>query len=172
MNINLLELLARMGRINPAIFDVIPRGPQRVWSFAEVSGSEKVELNPQPIPPGHELQFATARAAHEIGIAAIAAEAAGSDEGAARIISDAVDDWCGTGTGRIPIPWPRHWPVPPSPDPDPHPWDVASIRAIAGLTLASLASRMTEGEAREALAHGAEQLLDAAVSEQTEFAAV
>jgi hypothetical protein len=173
MNVDLLRLLTVIGRINPAIWDVIvPMGPRYFESVSDFSPGSAVELNPQPIPPGHELQFAAARAAHEIGLAAIAAEAAGSEEGAARIISEAVDDWCGTPGGRIPIPWPRHWPVPPSPDPDPHPWEVASIRTIAALSLASLASRITEGEAREALAHGAEQLLEVALSEQTELAAV
>jgi hypothetical protein len=171
MNVDLLRLMTVMGRINPAIWDVIvPMGPRYFESVSELSPGSLVELNPQPIPPGHQLQVAAARAAHEIGLAAIAAEAGGMDDAAARIISEAVDDWCGTPPGHIPIPWPHHWPVP-SPDPDPHPWDVASVRTVAALSLASLASRIGEGEAREALSRGAEQLLDAALAEQREFAA-
>jgi hypothetical protein len=42
---------------------------------------------------------------------------------------------------------------------------------VAALSLASLASRIGDGEAREALARGAEQLLEAALAEQREFAA-
>jgi hypothetical protein len=172
MNVDLVRLLTVVGHVNPAIWDVIvPMGPRYFESVTEVSPASLVELNPQPIPPGHQLQFAAARAAHEIGLAAIAAEEAGTEEGAARIVSRAVDDWCGTPHGHIRIPWPRHWPTP-SPDPDPHPWDIATMRTVAALTFASLASRIEEGEARDALAHGAEQLLDAALTEQRELTAV
>lgn len=171
MNVDLLRLMTVIGRLNPAIWDVIvPMGPRYFESVSELTPGATVELNPQPIPPGHELQFATARAAHEIGLAAIAADVAGSTEGAERIVADAVDDWCGTRGGHGPIPWPRHWPLPGPSDPDPHPWDVATIRTVAALTLASLASRIAEGDARDALAHGAEQLLEAAIAEQPEFA--
>lgn len=172
MNVDVLRLMTVIGRVSPSIWDVIvPMGPRYFESVAEMSPASAVELNPQPIPPGHQLQFAAARAAHEIGLAAVAAESAGLEDGAARIVSDAIDDWCGTPTGRIPIPWPRHWPLPPPPDPEPHTWDIAAMRTVAALTLASMASRIVEGEAREALARGAEQLLDSALAEDLEFAA-
>jgi hypothetical protein len=171
MNVDLVRLLTVIGRINPAIWDVIvPMGPRYFESITEISPASAVELNPQPIPPGHQLQFAAARAAHEIGLAAIAAEAVGEEEGARRIVSRAVEDWCGTPTGHIPIPWPRHWPLPSPPDPEPHTVDVTAIRTVAGLTLASMASRVIEADTREALAHGAEQLLDFALTETGEFA--
>jgi hypothetical protein len=160
VNIKLLDLLARMGRINPAVFDVIPRGPQGI--FRALSPGEAVELNPQPIPPGIEMQFAAARVAHEIALAAVAAAAAGNDEGAERIVMEAVDDWCGTPTGHRPIPWPGPWPFP-SVDPDPHPWLVDTVRLVGALTLASVGAQVAEGTAREALGHGAERLLEVAL---------
>jgi len=163
VNINLLELLARMGRINPAIFDVIPRGPER--AFSALSAGEAVELNPQPIPPGVELQFAATRVANEIALAAVAAEAAGNDEAAERIVAQAVDDWCGTPSGHRPIPWPGPWPFPwHLDDPDPHPWLVDTVRLVGALTLASVGSRVAEGTAREALGQGAERLLASALA--------
>jgi hypothetical protein len=172
MDVDLLRLLTVIGRMNPAIWDaIVPMGPRYYESIGRVSPASLVELNPQPIPPGHQLQFAAARAAHEIGLAAIAAEAAGEDEGAARIVSNAVDDWCGTPPGRIPIPWPHHWPLPSPPGPDEEA-DVAAMRTVAALTLASMASRVTEGETRDALGHGAERLLDAALTEVVELAVV
>jgi hypothetical protein len=74
----------------------------------------------------------------------------------------AVDDWCGTRPPRIPIPWPGPWPFPWPPEPEPHPdWDVGLSRVVGALTLASVASRLGEGELQDALAKGAEQLLEA-----------
>jgi len=162
VNIKLLDLLASMGRINPAVFDVIPRGPQAI--FRALTPGETVELNPQPIPPGIEMQFAAARVAHEIALAAIAAAAAGNEEGAERIVMEAVDDWCGTPTGHRPIPWPGPWPFPSvDPDLDPHPWLVDTVRLVGALTLASVGAQVAEGPAREVLGRGAERLLEAAL---------
>jgi hypothetical protein len=165
MNISLVQLLASMGRINPAIWDVIvPMGPERALSA--LSPAAEVELNPQPIPPGHELQFAAARVANQIALAAVAADAAGMSEGAAQIVSQAVDDFCGTPHGDGPIPWPGPWPIPwHLQDPDPHPWVIASSRLVAALTLASVASRVAEGEVRETLGKGAERLLESALAD-------
>ena len=164
MNINLLELLAIMGRINPAIWDVIhPMGPERGAAF--LSPGEAVELNPQPLPPRVAFQFAAARVANEIAFAAIAAEAAGNEEAAEQIITSAVDDWCGTPSGHRPIPWPGPWPYPLYlDDPDPHPWLVDSVRLVAGLTFASVGSGVADGTAREALEHGAERLTETAIA--------
>jgi hypothetical protein len=95
MDIDLARLMIVLGRISPSIWDaIVPQGPGRTTVFRASPGSE-VELNPQPIPPGHELQFASVRVANEIAHAAIAAEAAGN-EGGRRVVSRAVDDWCGT----------------------------------------------------------------------------
>jgi hypothetical protein len=169
MNVDPLEFLTRMGRINPRIFDVIPRGPQD--AFRKLSPGEAVELNPQPIPPGIQMQFAAARVAHEIALAAIAAEAAGNEEAAERIVARAVDDFCGTRSGHRPIPWPDPWPFPSDLHaPDPQPWMVDTVRLVAALTLASVGSQVAEGAAREALGQGAERLMEAALAGQTERA--
>lgn len=166
MNIDLLELLARIARINPAIFDVIPRGPQ--GGFKALSPGEAVELNPQPLPPKEALQFAAAQVANEIALAAIAAEAAGNEEAAERIVTQAVDDWCGTRTGHRPIPWPGPWPFPSNLlEPDPHPWLIETVRLVGALTLASVGAQLAEGTAREALGHGAERLMESALAGQT-----
>lgn len=164
MDIDLVRLMVVIGRVSPSIWDaIVPYGPGRTSVFRPSPGSE-VELNPQPIPPGHELHFASVRVANEIAHAAIAAEAAGS-EGGSRIVSRAVDDWCGTPHGHVPIPWPSPWPFPwPPHDREPE-LDVEASRVVGGLTLASIASRMSDGEARDALAKGAEQLLQAALSD-------
>jgi hypothetical protein len=170
VNLSLVQLLASMGRINPAIWDwIVPMGPERAFSVS--LRENEVELNPQPIPPGHELQFAAVRVANEIAQAAIAAEAAGEGEEAQRIVSVAMDDWCGTPSGHRPIPWPGPWPIPwHLQEPDPHPWSVETARVVGALTLASIASRMNEGPAQEALEHGAEQLMDVALQTDLAFA--
>ena len=147
---NIVRLLAVLGRINPAVWDaIIPHGPV---------GPQRVALNPQPLPPHETFLFASAAVAHDIGFAAVSAEAAGSDA-AARIVSEAVDDWC--GTRPRPFPWPHPWPYPWPPEPEPRPdWDIAASRVVGALSLASVASRLQDGPARDALAKGAEQLLD------------
>lgn len=161
-----VRLLAVLGRINPAIWDwIVPMGPIRqLVAGGSVSKAAQVELNPQPIPPGHELLVASAIAAHQIALATVAAEAAGT-KSAGRIVTRAIDDWCGTPHGWPPIPWPGPWPFPWPPDPDPHPWDVAASRVVGALTLAGVASRLGEGEAQAALSRGAEQLLEAGLAE-------
>jgi hypothetical protein len=168
MNRSLLELLALMGRINPAIWDVIhPQGPEQTFTSSSVI--DEVALNPQPLPP-REL-VAAAEVTRQIAYAAAAAEAAGDGEAAVSIVARAVDDFCGTPPGRFP--WPRPWPGPGSGggDPDPHPWLVAEMRLVAAVQMATIASRMAEGEAREALSVGADQLAQAAVGQRETAAA-
>jgi hypothetical protein len=168
ISIDLLRLLAVLGRINPAVWDaIIPHGPvlAGLAVAGEVSKASEVELNPEPLPPKEALLFASAAVAQDIASAAVAAEAAGT-EGAARIVERAVDDWCGTAHPRFPIPWPSPWPVPWPPDPEPHPeWDVGASRVVGALSLASVASRLTEGEAHGTLSKGAERLLEAGLAE-------
>ena len=96
------KLLAIIGKRIPAIYDVIPRGPQA--RFAQVA------LNPQPLPP-HELGAAIA---DEFVRGAWSAERGGLDMKA--LMSD-LDDWCPTRP-KIPKlpPW---WP--PIPEPEPRP---------------------------------------------------
>lgn len=170
MNIDLLEFINRIGRIHPAIYDIIPRGPQRDGRvFSAFSPGAEVELNPQPIPPGIQMQFATARVAHEIAHAAIAAEAAGNEDAAERIVARAVDDFCGTLPGHHPVPWPDPWPIPDIDLPTPLPWRlVETVRLVAALTFASIGAQIAEGTAREALGHGSERLTEVALASQTE----
>jgi len=167
--VNLVGLMTVIGRLNPAIWDaIIPMGPKYGVTVSRASKAWEVELNPQPLPPRHELAFASARVAHEIASAAIAAEAAGS-ESAGSIISRAIDDWCGTPHPHRPIPWPGPWPFPwlsqnGVPDPNPHPWDIATSRIVGALTFAAVAAQLEEGEVREALASGADHLAEAGLS--------
>lgn len=96
------KLLAIIGKRIPAIYDIIPRGPQ--GRLAQIA------LNPQPLPP-HELGAAIA---DEFVRSAWSAERGGLDSKA--LMSD-LDDWCPTRP-KIPKlpPW---WP--PIPEPEPHP---------------------------------------------------
>ena len=116
------RLLAIIGRRFPAIYDVIPRGPQGRLAA--------VALNPQPLPPA-ELGAALAA---EFIQAAWFTERFGLDVG--RVFED-LDDWCPTRPKRrfkLP-PW---WP--PIPDPDPHPnWFIDfHLGFAARLAVASL----------------------------------
>ncbi|MDX8447426.1 hypothetical protein [Mesorhizobium captivum] len=96
------KLLAIIGKRFPAIFDVIPHGPQ--------GGLVRVALNPQPLPP-HELGAAVA---DEFVRHAWVAERGGLDMKA--LLRD-LDDWCPTRP-KIPKlpPW---WG--PFPEPEPRP---------------------------------------------------
>lgn len=96
------RLLAIIGRRIPAIYDVIPRGPQNRLA--------QVALNPQPLPP-HELGAAIASEFIQV---AWLAERTGTDPGVA---FEDLDDWCPTVPRRPKFPpW---WP--PLPEPEPHP---------------------------------------------------
>ncbi|RAZ88648.1 hypothetical protein DPM33_21935 [Mesorhizobium hawassense] len=96
------KLLAIIGKRFPAIYDVIPRGPQ--------GGLARVALNPQPLPP-HELGAAVAE---EFVRYLWVAERGGLDM--KTLMSD-LDDWCPTRP-KIPKlpPW---WG--PFPEPEPRP---------------------------------------------------
>ncbi|RWK11846.1 MAG: hypothetical protein EOR43_05830 [Mesorhizobium sp.] len=97
------KLLAIIGKRIPAIYDVIPHGPQ--------GGLARVALNPQPLPP-HELGAAVA---DEFVRSAWVAERGGLDMKA--VLSD-LDDWCPT---RPKIPKLPPWWGPLPPEPEPHP---------------------------------------------------
>jgi hypothetical protein len=97
------RLLAIIGRRLPAIYDIIPHGPQGRFSA--------VALNPQPLPP-HELGAAiAAEFVHTVWLA----NRFGSDLGVA---FDDLDDWCPTRPKKLKLPpwWP---PIPPEPEPHP-----------------------------------------------------
>jgi len=118
------RLLAIIGRRVPAIYDVIPRGPQ--GRFSRLS---EVALNPQPLPPGELGAAVAAEFVHTVWLA----DRFGLDPGRA---FDDLDDWCPTPPKppRLP-PW---WG--PFPDPEPHPeWHsdfhlgfAARLAAISG----------------------------------------
>ena len=164
----LVRLLGVLGRIPPQAWDaIIPHGPIGRASFHAASKASPVELNPQPIPPGHELLLAAAAVAHDIAHAAVAAEAAGT-QGVNKMVMRAVDKWCDTGHPRFPIPWPGPFPFPWPPEPAPHPeWDVGASRVVGALALASVASRLADGEAQDALSKGADRLLEAGLEDAT-----
>jgi len=88
--------------------------------------------------------------AHNIASAALAMEAAGQD-GGARIVSSAIDDWYGNGRPPIPILWPGPWPFAFDPVTAPKDLDVADSRLVGALSFAAVASRMSSGKVREAL---------------------
>ncbi len=149
---SILRLSMFLGKLPPEAFDAIfPHGP--------VLARRAADLNPQPLPPKEQLLVASAAVAHDIAFAAVSAEASGSGS-AGKLVTRAVDDWC--GTRPRPIPWPGPWPFPWPPEPEPHPdWDIGLSRVVGALTLASVASRLEEGELQDVLARGAEQLLEA-----------
>ncbi len=161
MNFNFIRLVIKLGHINPAIWDaIIPHGPPIAIASAAAG------LNPQPLPPAAKFQLASAEVAKEIAHAAIAAEAAGNSEAAAAIVARAVDDWCGNSPKLFPFPWPSKWPFPWPPEPEEEfTPDVGASRVVGALTLASIASRIPEGEVRETLGKGAEQLLEAGLAD-------
>lgn len=155
------SLVSILGRINPAIYDVIfPHGPI-LSSFTGLGRAATVvsELNPQPLPPKDELLMASAAVARDIAFAAINAEAGGQDN-ASRIVTTAIDDWCGNGRPPIPIPWPGPYPFPFALEAVPHDLDVAAARVVGALSLAAVASRLAPSKVREALSTGADKLLE------------
>ena len=93
---SILRLSMFLGKLPPEAFDAIfPHGP--------VLARRAADLNPQPLPPKEQLLVASAAVAHDIAFAAVSAEASGSGS-AGKLVTRAVDDWC--GTRPRPIPWP------------------------------------------------------------------
>jgi hypothetical protein len=104
------RLLALIGRRLPAIFDVIPRGPQGLALQDRVSAAA---LNPQPLPPGPP-ELVGAALAQEFAHMAFVSDRLGQTW---KTMSQDLDDWCPTQPRKIK--WPVNWP--PLPEPDPHP---------------------------------------------------
>lgn len=185
MRFNLLQFWRMLAYLDPRLWEwLFPPGPVQQGYYGTIRGlispnrglinpvlpastRGQADLNPQPLPPGVELQFASVAVAYDIANAAVAAEAAGSEGASGKIVSSAVDDFC--GTGPHPIPWPRSWPFP---------WpldtfrdrdedlerDIGAVQFVAALVFCSFASRLSDGETRDALAEGADRLLEASLA--------
>jgi hypothetical protein len=157
------RLLAIIGGIRPEIWDVIPRGPQ----FRVASRVDMVALNPQPLPPHELFLLGAAEMALEVVRPAFAFDS--QDERHVGWVIELIDEWCGT-------PWPKGWPWPwPGPRPNeghgvpwvsgphPEPWDIARGRVVGAVIFASMASRLSPGALSDALADGADRLVEAAL---------
>jgi len=152
-----VKVLALLGRSRPEIFDAFP--PQGIGALDRV---EAVALNPQPLPPRDPLVTGAVLMARRLSQLAVEDDVRGQPP--AEWLSEVVDEWCGT-------PWPRKWPWPgPGPGPQeggvPEPGSVNEARVAGAAVLASIAARLGDGDLREALAHGAERLAEAAAQEQ------
>ncbi len=103
-------LLSIIGKRHPAVYDVIPRGPQ--GGFAAGLGA-KAQLNPQPFPP---YDLGTALAAEFIH-AVWFADRFNLDQ---RLVFSDLEDWCPTPPKlpKLPPWWPWPWPPWPEPHPD------------------------------------------------------
>lgn len=152
-----LIALARAGafKIPPAAWDaLIPK------SFREVAAArgiiivvggqmegDVVALNPQPIPPV-ELEIG-ASLATEVIRGAVAGAGTDGQEGAAKLLSYDIDDWCRTG-----------WPIKlPTPKPK---LDDRLVLLGGALAVAEIAAGY-EGTMAEALGAAIDQLVDTAL---------
>ncbi len=98
------ELLAIIGRVHPAIYDVVfPHGP--AGRFGAVA------LNPQPLPPHAFGSVMAVEFARNVAMA----ERFGLPS---KALFDELDDWCPTKPRKIKLP--KGWPWPP-PEPEPGP---------------------------------------------------
>ncbi|EIV92086.1 hypothetical protein FraQA3DRAFT_1587 [Frankia sp. QA3] len=152
------SLLSIIARIHPQVWEgILPTGP-RVQARTDL-----VSLNPQPLPPGpppDAFQIAAVAMAHDVVRLAVESDVRGKSS--VGFLQEWVDDWCAT-------PWPRKWPWPwpgprPGDGPLPDPWVVQTGRVIGAIALASVGSRLAEGELGAACLEGAERLAEAAVS--------
>ncbi len=155
----LLEILTRL---SPEAWDaVVPKHRARgVTARDAVAGVtdtvDAVSLNPQPLPPKEQFVVASANLAHDIGRIAVEKDLTGG--GGAALVSEIVDDWCGTG-------WPRRWPFPfPFPGPDPRDGlDLAAGQLAGAVVLAGLGRRMPDADLGAAFTEGADRLAEAAM---------
>ena len=124
------KLLAIIGKKNPAIYDVIPRGPlgRLAW----------VALNPQPLPPAELGAAMATEFMHTVWMG----ERAGLDQG---IAMRSLEDWCPTYPRRPKLPpW---WP--PVPDPDPEPDWFAEYHLGFAARLAAVPADAVSGRLKE-----------------------
>ena len=145
MNID-SRLLALIGRRLPAIFDVIPRGPQALAGLQERLAA--VALNPQPLPP-HPPEYLGAALAQEFAHMAWVADRLGLSW---KTVAQDLDDWCPTQPRKIKLP--VGWP--PIPEPEPHPNWLAELHLGFAAKLAAISA--------EHVGSGLAATLDRAVS--------
>jgi hypothetical protein len=149
-----LRLLAILGRRFPALYDLIPRGPQGLLLQGRLS---EVALNPQPLPP-HELGAAIAA---EFVHTTWLADRLGLDPGLA--FQD-LDDWCPTGQ-RPKIKLPPWWP--PIPEPEPHPEWLIDLHLGFASRLAAVAGDFEGTRLGESLNKAIERSVEAIESTTT-----
>lgn len=147
-----MTLINLIGRFNPAIFDVIPRGGQ----FVKRAMSD---LNPQPIPPRWlfaEL-FADKVIDHikMVGTIVDATQNGGGAKVVDSMLKEVMDGIC-PDPPKIKIPK-RGWPWPPDPDPDPR-WSAIELITVAECFL----NASVNGNYSDSFASAASQLADVA----------
>lgn len=112
------NLIAIIGRIHPAIYDVVfPHGPIVDVAHSAKYAHRLAELNPQPLPPRRIFAGIETGAlvGHELVRAAGMAKAFGLE------FAFDIVDICPPPRPRPPWPWPFPWP------PRPYPWRVTEI---------------------------------------------
>ncbi|CAM3645730.1 hypothetical protein [Roseateles saccharophilus] len=124
------RLLALIGRRLPAIFDVIPRGPQAVAGLQDRLA--ELAINPQPLPPGPPERLGAALA-QEFAHMAWVADRLGANW---KSMAQDLDDWCPTAPRKIKLP--VGWP--PIPEPEPHPNWLAELHLGFAAKLASISA--------------------------------
>jgi hypothetical protein len=161
------RLLSIIGRRFPAIFDVIPRGPEGGLLGSRASWAA---LNPQPLPPLPPPELGAAIAAEFIQVSWLA-QRLGVDW---RSAAADLDDWCPTAPKKpkLPLGWPPHLgdlasvpPGWPNPEPHPHPpWFVdfhvgfaarlaVALPSVAGTPLESALSQAIDRSIKAIEAH-------------------
>ncbi len=117
------NLIAIIGRLHPAIYDVVfPKGPvfevARAVQHAHLQAYHAADLNPQPLPPKEIFAGIETGAAvgHELVRAAGFAKAFGLE------FTLDIIDICPPPRPRLPWPWPWPWPWPFPWPPRPYPW--------------------------------------------------
>ncbi|MBW8848795.1 MAG: hypothetical protein JF607_28025 [Burkholderiales bacterium] len=151
------RLLALIGRRLPAIFDVIPRGPQGLAAIQDRVSA--VALNPQPLPPAPE--HLGAAMAQEFAHTAWLADRLGLSW---KSMAQDLDDWCPTAPRKLKLPaW---WP--PVPDPEPHPEWLAELHLGFASKLAAISAAHPGGGFAASLDRAVNRSIDALSQLQTQ----
>ena len=107
----------------------------------------------QLLPPVERYQIAAATMAHEIARLVIEAHIGGAD--ARPMVTEAIDDWCGTP------PWPGKWPHPRL-GPVPDPWLCRTGQLVGALVFAKVAASLGDMDLVALMSSAATRLTDAA----------